>query len=187
MERKTKRFHEQTCPCGTVGANIGYVLGVLIRGKVVVKFGRKVFLVDRLLWKIFNKANKSITKRTIERVFMYTKTQSVTIEVNITATKYRKNDIIRSVLLLHIRTNLGMMLDRDYASCHAARSTLVMHVANNVYNLRWPAKKSGFKSHRPLVGPIETQGSCTAAETKSPAAHACYSPDMCGHSTTVYK
>ena len=49
MERKTKRFHEQTCPCGTVGANIGYVLGVLIRGKVVVKFGRKVFLVDRLL------------------------------------------------------------------------------------------------------------------------------------------
>jgi len=30
------------------------------------------------------------------------------------------------------------MLARDYASCHADRSTLVMRVANNVQNLRWP-------------------------------------------------
>ena len=29
---------------------------------------------------------------------------------------------------------------RDYASCLAARSTLVMIVANNVQKLRWPAK-----------------------------------------------
>ena len=29
---------------------------------------------------------------------------------------------------------------RDYASCLAARSTLVMIVANNVPKLRWPAK-----------------------------------------------
>ena len=35
-------------------------------------------------------------------------------------------------------------------------------------------------------GPIETQGSCTAAETISQRAHACYSSDMCGHSTSVY-
>ena len=33
-----------------------------------------------------------------------------------------------------------MMLARDYASCHATRSTLVMLVANKVQKLRWPAK-----------------------------------------------
>ena len=32
-----------------------------------------------------------------------------------------------------------MMLGHDYASCHAARSTLVTRVAINVHNLRWPA------------------------------------------------
>ena len=52
--------------------------------------------------------------------------------------RYR-NDVIQSVLL-HIRANFGMMLTRDYASCHAARSTLVMLLANNVQKLRWPAK-----------------------------------------------
>ena len=52
--------------------------------------------------------------------------------------RYR-NDVIRSILL-HIRTNLGMMLARDYASCHAARSTLVMLLANNVHKFRLPAK-----------------------------------------------
>ena len=31
---------------------------------------------------------------------------------------------------------------------------------------------SGFKSYRPLVGPIETQGSCITAATKSQGAHA---------------
>jgi len=45
-----------------------------------------------------------------------------------------------AILLLHIRAYLGMMLARDYASCHAARSTLVMLVANNVQTLRLPAK-----------------------------------------------
>jgi len=35
-------------------------------------------------------------------------------------------------------------------------------------------KKSGFKSYRPLVGPIETQGLCTASATKPQGAHACY-------------
>ena len=48
--------------------------------------------------------------------------------------RYR-NDIIRSVLLLHSRAKLGMMLARDYASCHVARSALVMRVANNVQKL----------------------------------------------------
>ena len=51
-----------------------------------------------------------------------------------------------------------MMLARDYAQCHAAKSTLVTRVANNVHKLRCLAKKSGFKSYRPLIGPIETQG-----------------------------
>ena len=50
--------------------------------------------------------------------------------------RYR-NDVIRSVLL-HIRANLGMMLARDYASCHADRSTI--RVANIVQKLRWPTK-----------------------------------------------
>jgi len=56
---------------------------------------------------------------------MHTKTLSVTIQENITAMRYQ-NDVIRAVLLLRIHANLGMMLARDYASCHATRSTLVM-------------------------------------------------------------
>ena len=32
-----------------VGAKIGYVLGLLVHGKVLVEFGRKIFLVDCLL------------------------------------------------------------------------------------------------------------------------------------------
>ena len=84
-------------------------------------------------------AKISIAERALESVFMHTKTPSATIQGNITAIRYR-NDVIRSVLLLHIRASLGMMLARDYASCHAARSTLIMIVANNVQNLRWPAK-----------------------------------------------
>ena len=47
-------------------------------------------------------------------------------------------------------------------------------------------KQFVFKSYRPHVGPIETQGSCTAAVTKSYGAHACYSSDVCDHATTVY-
>ena len=47
-------------------------------------------------------------------------------------------------------------------------------------------KKSESKSYRPLVGPIEMLGSCTAAATDSHGAYACFSSDMCSHSTTVY-
>jgi len=32
-----------------VGAKIGYVLGLLVHGKVVVEFDRKLYLVDCLL------------------------------------------------------------------------------------------------------------------------------------------
>jgi len=57
-------------------------------------------------------------------VFMHTKIPSVTIQGNVTVMRYR-NDVILSVLLLHVRANLGMMLARDYVSFHMARSTLV--------------------------------------------------------------
>ena len=72
--------------------------------------------------------------RTRSNVSMHTKT----IQGNVTAIMYRI-DVIRSVLFLHIRHNHGLMLARDYASCHAARSTLVMLVTNIVHKLRWPA------------------------------------------------
>ena len=72
-------------------------------------------------------------------VFIHTKTPSVAIQGNITAMRYR-NDGNRSNLLLHIRANFGMILARDYALCHADKSTLVMRVTKTVQNLRWPAK-----------------------------------------------
>ena len=40
----------KTCPCKTVGTKIDNVLGLLAQGNVIVEFGRKVFLVDCLLW-----------------------------------------------------------------------------------------------------------------------------------------
>ena len=76
--------------------------------------------------------------------FMHPQTPNVTIQGKITAMRYR-NDVILSVLLLHIRANLGMMLARDCASCHVARNTIVMLVANNMQNLRWPAKRLDLK------------------------------------------
>jgi len=65
---------------------------------------------------------------------MHMKTASVTIAGNINAMRYR-TDVILLVLLLHICDNLRMLL----APCHAARSTLVMVVANNVQQT-WPAQ-----------------------------------------------
>ena len=47
----------------------------------------------------------------------------------------------------------------------------------------WPSGML-FKSYWPLVGPIKTLGSFSAAATKSQGAHSCYSSDVCGHSTT---
>ena len=55
---KKKHFHVQNCPCGTVGAKIGYVLGLLVHDNVVVESGRKVFLVDCLLRKTLNIVEK---------------------------------------------------------------------------------------------------------------------------------
>ena len=44
---------------------------------------------------------------------------------------------------------------------------LIMLVANNLQKLRWPANSLKFKTYRPLVGPTEMQGSCTAAAGSS--------------------
>ena len=81
-------------------------------------------------------AKINITERA--QVFSCTRKKTIIIQGNLTAIKYR-NDVIRSVLL-RIRANICMMLARDYASCHVARNTLVMLVANNVHKLRWPAQ-----------------------------------------------
>jgi len=51
IKQTKKCFQVHNCPCGTVGANKGYELGLLVHGKVVVEFGRRVFRVYDLLWK----------------------------------------------------------------------------------------------------------------------------------------
>ena len=77
------------------------------------------------------KYGENMHGRKCPSVFMHPKNPSVTIQGKVTAVKYQ-NDVILSVFLLHIRANLVMMLARDYASCHAARSILVTLVSNNV-------------------------------------------------------
>ena len=91
--------------------------------------------------------------RTRSSVLMHLKTPNVSIQGNMTAIRYL-NDVIQSVLL-HIRAYLGMMLARNYASCHAARSTLVMIVANNVQNSRWPAESLDFNPINHLLDLFE--------------------------------
>ena len=83
---------------------------------------------------------------------------------NVTAIRYR-NDVIRSVLL-HIGANLGMMLVRDYESCHTARNTLEICVANNCKKILTTC----------CIYP--NKGLCTIATTKSQGVHACYSLDV---------
>jgi len=51
-----------------------------------------------------------------------------------------------------------------------------MLVANNVQTIRWPAKSLD-------LSPIDQN---MDRATKSQVVHACYSSDVCGHSTTVY-
>ena len=82
-----KRSHIQNCPCGTVGAKIGFVLGLLVHGKAVVESGRNVFLVDCPLLK---NITYGVTKhtRTRQSVFIHTKTPSVTIQGNIKSSSY---------------------------------------------------------------------------------------------------
>ena len=62
QRKEENPFPCTNCPSGMVGANIGYVFGLLVHGKVVAEFGRKVFLVDCL--KTINIAKIIITERT---------------------------------------------------------------------------------------------------------------------------
>ena len=99
--------------------------------------------------------------------------------------RYR-NDVIRSVLL-HVRANLSKMLARDYSSCHATRSTLVILVANNVHKLRWPAKSLDINLIDHVLDLLKRKVRAKPLQlTRSQGAHACYSSGVCGHSTTVY-
>jgi len=45
IKESKPRFNIQNCPCVTVVAKIGYLLGLLVHGKVVVEFGMKIVLV----------------------------------------------------------------------------------------------------------------------------------------------
>ena len=112
INRKKTLLHIQNCRCGTEVVKIGYVFGLLVHVKVVLEFGRKLFLVDCLLCKTLNMAKISVTERTPAYWCTWKKHNS---------DEYR-NYVIRSVLLLHIRAILGMRLARDYALCHADRS-----------------------------------------------------------------
>ena len=47
-----------------------------------------------------------------------------------------------------------MVFALDYGSCHVARNTLVMIVANNVQTIRWPATSLDLNH---IIGPIETR------------------------------
>ena len=97
--------------------------------------------------------------------------------------RYR-NDVIRSVFLHHILVNLGMMLARDYTSCHTARSTLVMIIANNVQTLRLPAKNLDLNPIDKLLDQLKRK--VRTVSTHPQGAIACYSSDVWGHSITVY-
>ena len=74
---KKKRFHVQNCLCGMIGEKIGYVLGLLVHGKMVVEVGRKVPSWLSIMKNIKYGANKH--NRTCSSIFMHTKTPSVTI------------------------------------------------------------------------------------------------------------
>ena len=121
LTKEKKRFRIQNCPFGTVGATIGYVLGLLVHSKVVVNLvGKYSSLIVYYKEPIKYGENKHNRTRS-----------SVTIQGNITVISYR-NDVIWLVLFLHIRDNLGIWC------LHAARSTLV---TNNMHTLRWLAKR----------------------------------------------
>ena len=54
---------------------------------------------------------------------------------------WHPNDVVRSVLLSHIRFNRDMMLAKDNIPRHAARRTLVILVTNKRRTLQWPAQR----------------------------------------------
>ena len=101
------------------------------------KYSSLIFFYEKNI----NYGEKSITEGAL--AFSCTRNLKVLPFKETTAKRYR-NDVIRSVRFLLIRADLGMMLVWDYASCHAARSRLVIIITNNVQKLRWPAKSLEF-------------------------------------------
>ena len=69
------------------------------------------------------------------------------------------NDVIRPVLLPHIRFYRDMMLAKEKKTSNSPMA----------------CTKYGLKSEQVRVGHIEAQCACPAAATKSQGAHACYS------------
>ena len=126
-ERK-KHFHVQNCPCWNYETRLS-VRAPLCTARWSSDLEGKYSLLIVYYKKHVYGENKH------NRTCSCTRKQKLLIQGNITALRYR-NDVIRSIHFLHIRANLSMMLARDYASCHAARSTLVMCLANKVQTLR---------------------------------------------------
>ena len=53
---KKNRYHVQNCPCGTVSANIGYELGLLMHGVLFIKYVRPfhtILFIDTLRTRYF--------------------------------------------------------------------------------------------------------------------------------------
>ena len=155
----------KNCPCGTVGVKIGYALGLLVHGNVVVEFGRKIFLVHCLLWTTFNMAKTRITERAQACSFTQTLQCNHSRIPNCDEVSKWRHSVGSSSYPCQSRYDIDI-------ACHAA-------CTKQRAKTQMACKKSGFKSYQP----IETQGSCIAAVTKSQEAHACYSSDVCGHST----
>ena len=86
-----------------------------------------------------NKAHHTRTRTFLKRFHAHTKIV-VCIQGNMNA-MWHPNDVVRSILLPHIRFNRDMMLAKDNTPCHAARRTLVMLVTNKRRTLQWPAQR----------------------------------------------
>mgnify|MGYP000346717233 CR=1 FL=1 len=86
-------------------------------------------------------------------------------------------NVIRPVLLPHIRFNRDVMLAKDNTpvkrleahTLYCNKQTPTTPIACTNY---------GLKSEQARVGHIEAQCACTAAANKSQGAHACYSSDV---------
>ena len=80
-------------------------------------------------------------------ISLHTKTQLVHIQGNLNAQRYQ-NEVIRPILIPHIRANRVMLLAQDNATCHTARATRNILAVNNIRAIPWPAKS-------PDLNPIE--------------------------------
>ena len=82
------------------------------------------------------KQSENKHNRTRLSVFMHTHTLGVTIQGNITAMRYR-NDVIWSVLLLHIRAILGMMTPGNHRDNCSIKYNVFVQYELNLYICVW--------------------------------------------------